>query len=119
MLSILLSVFASVQRPIYYVEAANGLRCVQPYIPTPNPDSKIYPVTGGMELPVSEWLLLIAENWLRETERGLFDGDVWRDGKVDMWDFALISRFWVPIQVDCEPTLSDLLILLQGIEIWH
>ncbi len=63
-----------------------GLRIAQP-------GTSVALSDGDIRTP-EQWLILVIENWLRDDSEHVMDGNLWRDGKVNYTDFAVISRWW-------------------------
>jgi hypothetical protein len=71
---------------VYWRMDADGLLCAQP--------TWSEYMAEGLDLPLREWYMLIAANWLASVERGCFDGDLWRDGVINLRDVAVLAKFW-------------------------
>lgn len=48
---------------------------------------------GDIRTPKA-WLRLIIKNWMNAGSNSVLDGNLYRDGRVNYTDFAVVSRFW-------------------------
>lgn len=90
----------------------SGLRIAQP-------SSRRWPMSSGDIRPVDDWLKLVIKNWLRSDSDHVLDGNLWRDGRVNYTDFAVISRWWQRADdyVDPEPEPTELEIIAEMISV--
>ena len=96
--------FAAPPRPVTYNwrEAGeypfhNGIQTVTKYrdaglrIAQPGTGSALS--DGDIRTP-EQWLWLVAANWLRDDSNHVLDGNLYRDGVVNMTDLAVVARWW-------------------------
>ena len=64
-----------------------GLRIAQP-------SGRTLPLSSGDIRTPEQWLQTVVKHWLKDDSDHVLDGNLWRDGVVNMTDFAVVSRWW-------------------------